>query len=55
LRRIVAEYGPESILPYSYGGTLGALNGASMDRRFFTAWELHNWNAASAPPLAKKA
>ena len=22
-------------LPYSYGGTLGALNGASMDRRFF--------------------
>jgi anaerobic selenocysteine-containing dehydrogenase len=28
-------YGPESILPYSYGGTLGALNGASMDRRFF--------------------
>ncbi|MGA2335114.1 MAG: molybdopterin-dependent oxidoreductase [Terriglobales bacterium] len=35
LRRIIAEYGPESILPYSYGGTLGALNGASMDRRFF--------------------
>src|SRR5205085_3145346 len=23
------------ILPYSYGGTLGALNGGSMDRRFF--------------------
>jgi molybdopterin guanine dinucleotide-containing S/N-oxide reductase-like protein len=35
LRRTVAEYGSESILPYSYGGTLGALNGASMDRRFF--------------------
>jgi anaerobic selenocysteine-containing dehydrogenase len=35
LRHVVAEYGPESILPYSYGGTLGALNGASMDRRFF--------------------
>jgi molybdopterin guanine dinucleotide-containing S/N-oxide reductase-like protein len=34
-RRIIAEYGSESILPYSYGGTLGALNGASMDRRFF--------------------
>jgi molybdopterin guanine dinucleotide-containing S/N-oxide reductase-like protein len=34
-RAIVAEFGPESILPYSYGGTLGALNGASMDRRFF--------------------
>ena len=34
-RRIIADCGPESILPYSYGGTLGALNGASMDRRFF--------------------
>src|SRR6266568_8883000 len=35
LRAIAAEFGSESILPYSYGGTLGALNGASMDRRFF--------------------
>ncbi len=34
-RRIIADCGPEAILPYSYGGTLGALNGASMDRRFF--------------------
>ncbi len=34
-RRIIAEYGLESILPYSYGGTIAALNGASMDRRFF--------------------
>jgi anaerobic selenocysteine-containing dehydrogenase len=34
--KIVAEFGGEAILPYSYGGTLGALNGASMDRRFFT-------------------
>ena len=34
-RAIVAEFGGEAILPYSYGGTLGALNGASMDRRFF--------------------
>ena len=33
--QIIAEFGSESILPYSYGGTLGALNGASMDRRFF--------------------
>lgn len=32
---IANEFGPEAILPYSYGGTLGALNGASMDRRFF--------------------
>ena len=34
-RRIAAEFGSEAILPYSYGGTLGALNGGSMDRRFF--------------------
>jgi molybdopterin guanine dinucleotide-containing S/N-oxide reductase-like protein len=34
-RSIIAEHGPEAILPYSYGGTLGALNGGSMDRRFF--------------------
>ena len=32
---IAREFGPEAILPYSYGGTLGALNGGSMDRRFF--------------------
>jgi len=35
-RSIIARFGSEAILPYSYGGTLGALNGASMDRRFFT-------------------
>ena len=29
------RYGPESILPYSYGGTIAALGNASMDRRFF--------------------
>ncbi len=34
-RETSAEFGPEAILPYSYGGTLGALNGSSMDRRFF--------------------
>jgi anaerobic selenocysteine-containing dehydrogenase len=34
-RKITAKFGSEAILPYSYGGTLGAVNGASMDRRFF--------------------
>src|SRR4051812_35430770 len=34
-RSIAAEFGSEAILPYSYGGTLGTLNSASMDRRFF--------------------
>ena len=35
LRAIATEFGSEAILPYSFGGTLGTLNGASMDRRFF--------------------
>jgi anaerobic selenocysteine-containing dehydrogenase len=34
-QQIRGEFGSEAILPYSYGGTLGALNGGSMDRRFF--------------------
>jgi anaerobic selenocysteine-containing dehydrogenase len=28
-------HGSESILPYSYAGTMGLLNGSGMDRRFF--------------------
>jgi anaerobic selenocysteine-containing dehydrogenase len=32
---VAAEFGSEAILPYSYGGTLALLSGASMDRRFF--------------------
>jgi anaerobic selenocysteine-containing dehydrogenase len=35
LARIAAEFGPESILPYSYAGTIGKLGFGSMDRRFF--------------------
>jgi anaerobic selenocysteine-containing dehydrogenase len=27
--------GPQAILPYSYGGTMGKLQGSSLDRRFF--------------------
>ncbi|HTR67488.1 MAG TPA: molybdopterin-dependent oxidoreductase [Terriglobales bacterium] len=34
-KNVIAEFGGEAILPYSYGGTLGVLNNASMDRRFF--------------------
>ena len=29
--------GPQAILPYSYAGTMGMLQGSSMDRRFFHA------------------
>jgi anaerobic selenocysteine-containing dehydrogenase len=35
LKTIAAEFGPESILPYSYAGTIGQLGYGSMDRRFF--------------------
>ncbi len=35
LSHVSREFGPEAILPYSYGGTLGMLNGGGMDRRFF--------------------
>jgi anaerobic selenocysteine-containing dehydrogenase len=35
LMAIGAEFGPEAILPYSYGGNIAILNGASMDMRFF--------------------
>jgi len=35
LKAIAAEHGPESILPYSYAGTIGQLGFGSMDRRFF--------------------
>ena len=32
---IAEQHGPESILPYSYAGTIGVLGYGSMDRRFF--------------------
>jgi anaerobic selenocysteine-containing dehydrogenase len=35
LKSIAKEWGPESILPYSYAGTIGQLGYGSMDRRFF--------------------
>jgi anaerobic selenocysteine-containing dehydrogenase len=35
LSSIAQQHGPESILPYSYAGTIGVLGYGSMDRRFF--------------------
>jgi anaerobic selenocysteine-containing dehydrogenase len=35
LQHVSDNYGPESILPYSYAGTMGVLGYGSMDRRFF--------------------
>lgn len=34
-RELISKCGPESILPYSYGGTEGIINKSSMDRRLF--------------------
>jgi anaerobic selenocysteine-containing dehydrogenase len=35
LKETADRHGPESILPYSYAGTIGVLGYGSMDRRFF--------------------
>jgi anaerobic selenocysteine-containing dehydrogenase len=35
LQAIVDEHGGEAVLPYSFAGTQGLVQGASMDRRFF--------------------
>src|SRR5437588_6097871 len=35
LAAVAREFGPEAVLPYSYAGTMGLLNGSGMDRRFF--------------------
>ncbi len=34
-KKLISKYGPESIMPYSYGGTEGIVNKSSMDRRLF--------------------
>jgi anaerobic selenocysteine-containing dehydrogenase len=36
-RAVIAEWGPQAILPYSYAGNMGLLSYGSMDRRFFGA------------------
>jgi anaerobic selenocysteine-containing dehydrogenase len=35
MRETIARDGPESIMPYSFYGNMGALNARGMDRRFF--------------------
>ncbi|HPT29018.1 MAG TPA: molybdopterin-dependent oxidoreductase [Bryobacteraceae bacterium] len=35
LKQNAAEFGSEAILPYSYAGTMGLLQGSGMDHRFF--------------------
>ncbi len=35
LKAVANEFGPQAILPYSYAGTMGKIQGSSLDRRFF--------------------
>jgi anaerobic selenocysteine-containing dehydrogenase len=35
LKEAIATDGPQAILPYSYAGTMGKVQGSSLDRRFF--------------------
>jgi anaerobic selenocysteine-containing dehydrogenase len=35
LRNVIDEYGPQSVLPYSYAGTMGIVQGEGMAMRFF--------------------
>jgi len=35
LRRVIDTDGPQAILPYSYAGTMGLIQGEGMDHRFF--------------------
>ncbi len=34
-KALIAEHGPESVLPYSFYGNMGNINAEGMDRRFF--------------------
>ncbi len=50
-----AARSPEAILPYSYAGTMGLVQGESMDRRFFhQPGCLACWTAPSAPARAAR-
>jgi anaerobic selenocysteine-containing dehydrogenase len=53
-RTISSEFGSEAILPYSYGGTLGALNGASWTGGSSIVWGRRSWPAISAPRRARR-
>ncbi|QEL19521.1 molybdopterin-containing oxidoreductase family protein [Limnoglobus roseus] len=35
LKQVIGEFGPQAVLPYSYAGTMGKIQGSSLDRRFF--------------------
>jgi hypothetical protein len=50
LSGIAREHGPETILPYSYAGTMGMLNGSAWTGAFSTAWAHPGWTGPFAPP-----
>jgi anaerobic selenocysteine-containing dehydrogenase len=58
LQAVCDTHGPESVLPYSYAGTIGQLGYGSMDRRFFNrlgASQLDRTICASAGTAALNA
>ena len=51
----IAARAPEAIVPYSYAGTMGLLQGESMDRRFFHRLGASLLDRTSAPaPAARR-
>ena len=48
LRAVADEFGSEAILPYSYAGTMGLLNGAAWTAASFTGWARRGSTAPSA-------
>ena len=51
----IAARQPEAILPYSYAGTMGLVQGDGMRRASSTAWAPACWTAPSAPmPAARR-
>ena len=42
LKSIIAEYGPEAVLPYSYAGTMGLLQYNGVSQRFFNVMGASN-------------
>jgi len=48
LKKISTEFGPEAVLPYSYGGNIGVLNNGRWTCASSIAWAHRNCIAASA-------
>jgi anaerobic selenocysteine-containing dehydrogenase len=50
----IAARDPQAILPYSYAGTMGLVQGEAMAGRFFTNWARRCWTAPFVPRLVRR-